>query len=185
MLQAADPPFSVPAPLAAGTAPLVVHLNHQRSVGGVENGLVNLIEHMPLERYRHVIICIENDANFQERIKTQIVEIITLSKRHGKDRAHYMRLYQILKRLRPSLIHTRNVASFEGALLAAVTGIKLRVHGELGSGLADLDGQDSKYKLLRQLLRPVVDHSGVDARNARQNCAADARDGRIGVAEPG
>ena len=158
MLQAADQAFSQPAACAAGEAPLIVHLIHQLSVGGLENGLVNLINHMPPERYRHVIICLKNASEFHTRIKTPGVEIISLNKREGKDWGHYGRLYRTLKRLQPSLIHTRNLATLEGQLLAAAAGVRLRVHGEHGRDMSDLDGKNRKYRLLRQLLRPLVGH---------------------------
>ena len=158
MLPATDPAFAAPAPADAGPAPLIVHLIHQMDVGGLENGLINLINHMPHGRYRHVIICLKNAPGFHQRIKAQGVEIISLNKREGKDWGHYWRLYQTLKQLRPNLIHTRNLASMEGQLLAAAAGIKLRVHSEHGRDMADLDGQSRKYKLLRQLLRPLIGH---------------------------
>ena len=34
----------------ADPAPLIVHLIHRLDVGGLENGLVNLINHLPPER---------------------------------------------------------------------------------------------------------------------------------------
>ncbi|MDM5179873.1 sugar transferase, partial [Massilia sp. DJPM01] len=39
---------------------LVVHLIHQLDIGGLENGLINLIRHMPPERYRHAIVCLKD-----------------------------------------------------------------------------------------------------------------------------
>src|SRR5207344_2209514 len=44
-----------PAGTVSGPPPLVAHLIHRLDVGGLENGLVNLINHMPAERYRHAI----------------------------------------------------------------------------------------------------------------------------------
>jgi sugar transferase (PEP-CTERM/EpsH1 system associated) len=154
----ADAVFSETIRADAAPAPLVVHLIHQLGVGGLENGLVNLINHMPPERYRHAIVCLKSATEFQRRITRPGVEIISLNKREGKDWAHYLRLYHTLRRLRPQLVHTRNLGSIEGQLLAAVAGVKLRVHGEHGRDMADLHGNSRKYKLLRQLLRPLVGH---------------------------
>lgn len=150
-------PATEPA-ASASMAPLIVHLIHQLDVGGLENGLINLINQMPPERYRHAIVCLKDYSNFHHRIKVPGVEIISLHKREGKDWRHYVRLYYTLKRLQPVLIHTRNLASLEGQLLALVAGIKLRVHSEHGRDFADLDGRNRKHTLLRQLLRPLVGH---------------------------
>ena len=139
-------------------APLIVHLIHSLDVGGLENGLINLINQMPPERYRHAIVCLKDFSNFHQRIRVEGVEIIALHKREGKDWPHYLRLYRTLKRLHPALIHTRNLASIEGQLLALAAGIKLRVHSEHGRDWADVDGKNYKSRCLRRLLRPLVGH---------------------------
>jgi sugar transferase (PEP-CTERM/EpsH1 system associated) len=56
------------------------------------------------------------------------------------------------------LIHTRNLYGFEGQLVAALAGIKLRVHGEHGRDMSDLTGKRLKYQLLRRVLRPLIGH---------------------------
>ncbi|HEV7816525.1 MAG TPA: TIGR03088 family PEP-CTERM/XrtA system glycosyltransferase [Janthinobacterium sp.] len=152
----------------AAAPPLIVHLIHQLGVGGLENGLVNLIKHMPPQRYRHVIVCLKDDTGFHERLLTPGVEIISLNKREGKDWPHYLRLYHTLKRLQPQLIHTRNLGGIEGQLLAAAAGVKLRVHGEHGRDMADLHGTRLKYNVLRKLLRPLVGHYIAVSRDLEQ-----------------
>lgn len=137
---------------------LVVHLVHQFDVGGLENGLINLIQHMPPERYRHAIICLKDYSAYHAHIKTRGVEIISLNKREGKDFGHYLRMFRTLRALHPDLIHTRNLCGFEGQLVAALAGVKLRVHGEHGRDMSDLYGRRLKYKLLRRLLRPLIGH---------------------------
>ncbi|MDC8756862.1 TIGR03088 family PEP-CTERM/XrtA system glycosyltransferase [Janthinobacterium fluminis] len=158
MLEDTDGDLFETIPDEVAPAPLIVHLIHQLGVGGLENGLVNLINHMPPERYRHAIVCLKESTSFHRRITRPGVEIISLNKREGKDWGHYLRLYQTLRRLRPQLIHTRNLGSIEGQLLAAVAGVKCRVHGEHGRDMADLHGRSLKYNLLRQMLRPLVGH---------------------------
>lgn len=137
---------------------LVVHLIHQLDVGGLENGLINLIKHMPPERYRHAIVCLKDYSEFHAHIKARGVEIISLNKREGKDLGHYLRMFKTLRSLQPDLIHTRNLCGFEGQLVAALAGIKLRVHGEHGRDMSDLYGKRLKYQLLRRLLRPLIGH---------------------------
>ena len=36
--------------------PLVMHVVYRFDVGGLENGVVNLINHMPAERFRHAVV---------------------------------------------------------------------------------------------------------------------------------
>jgi sugar transferase (PEP-CTERM/EpsH1 system associated) len=137
---------------------LVVHLINQLDVGGMENGLINLITHMPPERYRHAIVCLKDHSDYHAHIRERGVEIISLKKREGADPAHYLRMFRILRALQPDLVHTRNLAGFEGQLVAALAGVKLRVHGEHGRDLSDLHGRCRKYQFLRRLLRPLIGH---------------------------
>src|SRR5215831_17893261 len=48
---------AVAAPVAPGT-PLVAHVIFRLDVGGLENGVVNLLNRMPRDRYRHAIVCL-------------------------------------------------------------------------------------------------------------------------------
>lgn len=146
-------------PLAGAVrAPLIVHIIHQLDMGGLENGLFNLLHHLPPGRYRHAIVCLKNTTAFAGRLRLPDVDIISLDKREGKDPGHYLRLYRTLRRLRPQLVHTRNLGCIEAQLLALAAGVPLRVHGEHGRDMADLHGQDRKYRWLRRLMRPLVQH---------------------------
>ena len=73
-------------------APLVVHIIHRLGIGGLENGLVNLINHMPAERYRHAIVCMTQSTDFRLRIKNTGVEVYELHKNPGHDIGLYFRL---------------------------------------------------------------------------------------------
>jgi sugar transferase (PEP-CTERM/EpsH1 system associated) len=133
-------------------------LIQQLEDGGLENGLINLIKHMPPERYRHAIVCLKDHSDLHTQIKTRGVEIISLNKRDGKDFGHYVRMFRALRALQPDLIHTRNLCGIEGQLVAALAGVKLRVHGEHGGDMFDRHGKRRKYQLLRRLLRPLIGH---------------------------
>ena len=93
----------------AGRPPLVAHILHRLAVGGLENGLVNLINYMPAERYRHAIICLTDASDFRWRIQRRDVPVIALHKREGKDVAAYWRVWRALRQLRPDIVHTRNL----------------------------------------------------------------------------
>lgn len=59
--------------------PLIVHVIFHLGVGGLENGLVNLINHIPADRYRHAIICLKGFSEFHKRLNRDDVEIIALN----------------------------------------------------------------------------------------------------------
>ena len=77
--------MSVPAPAAlAGDRPLIAHVLYSFDVGGLENGVVNLINHMPPERFRHVVVALAQCApDFCQRVQRSDVEFISLHKPPG------------------------------------------------------------------------------------------------------
>lgn len=42
--------------------PLVIHVVFSFDVGGLENGIVNLLNHMPAEHFRHMIVALTTCA---------------------------------------------------------------------------------------------------------------------------
>jgi sugar transferase (PEP-CTERM/EpsH1 system associated) len=142
--------------LSANAPPLVVHIIFALGTGGLENGLINIINRCPPERYRHAIICLTHSEEFAARITAPGVEVIELHKMQGHDPGMYWRLWRTLRRLRPAIVHTRNLAALETqALGILLTGCK-RVHGEHGRDISDLDGSNRKYKVLRRILNPLI-----------------------------
>ncbi|MBI3774864.1 MAG: TIGR03088 family PEP-CTERM/XrtA system glycosyltransferase [Gammaproteobacteria bacterium] len=137
-------------------APLVVHIIHRLAIGGLENGLVNLINHMPEERYRHAIVCMTQSSDFRQRIKNPDVAVYELHKQPGHDMGLYFRLWRLLRRLRPAVVHTRNIGTLECQFIALLAGVSARVHGEHGRDMADIDGRNATYLRLRRLFRPLI-----------------------------
>lgn len=144
----------------ADTAPpLVVHLLYRFAVGGLENGLVNLINHMPADRYRHAIVALTEYTDFCERLwRREAVQIFALHKKQGNDPGSHYRWWRLLRQLRPALVHTRNIPGLEYVATATCAGVPGRVHGEHGRDMYDLDGSNWKYNLLRKSLRPFIHH---------------------------
>lgn len=136
--------------------PLVAHVIHALRVGGLENGLVNLINRMPAERYRHAVICLTGYDRFAERIARDDVRVFALDKKEGKDPVVYWRLWRLLRQLRPEIVHTRNFGALEAQLPAFLAGVPARVHGEHGRDMTDLSGDNRRYRRIRRILRPLV-----------------------------
>lgn len=153
-----DAGFAGAAPgAAAARAHLVVHLVESLASANLESGLLNLISHLPAERYRHAIVCLRDQGDYEAGLREQGIDILNLHQQDG-GLGHYLRLYRILRRLKPSLIQTRNHAGLPVQLLAALAGVRLRVHAEYGRELAWHGRASLRERALRRLLRPLVDH---------------------------
>ncbi|MEZ5501977.1 MAG: TIGR03088 family PEP-CTERM/XrtA system glycosyltransferase [Halioglobus sp.] len=136
--------------------PLVAHIIYALSTGGLENGLVNIINRSPSDRYRHVVICLTSADAFATRITASDVDIFELHKREGLDIECYRRLRKILKKIRPDIIHSRNLAALESQLCGIGLGRVRRVHGEHGREINDLDGSNWKYLAFRRVMSVFV-----------------------------
>lgn len=136
--------------------PLIVHVLFRLQVGGLENGVVNLINQMPADRYRHAIVCLSEATDFRKRIARDDVAIYEMHKKPGQDFASWFRLYHLFRRLAPQVVHTRNIGCLEAQIPAWAARVPCRVHGEHGWDVSDPDGSNRKYRWLRRLHAPLV-----------------------------
>ena len=143
---------------------LVVHVVDALDGAQVEHSLLNLIRHLPPERYRHAIVCLYDRGDYRGDMCAHGVEIVNLHKRAGHDPLHYVRMYGVLRSLRPDVIHTRDGAGLPAQVIAALAGIKLRVHAEHGRTTDGGPGAHVSHRgrfvgcALRRLLCPLIDH---------------------------
>ncbi len=138
--------------------PLVAHVMYRFDTGGLENGIVNLINHMPADRYRHAVIALTEVTDFRHRIKRDDVEFISLYKVPGHGIWLFPRLFALFRRLLPAIVHSRNLAALEAQLPACAAGFPVRIHGEHVRDVGDLDGSNVTYPRVRRFYRPFVNY---------------------------
>lgn len=136
--------------------PLVIHVVYRFATGGLENGVVNIINRMPADAYRHMIVALADITDFKQRITRQDVEFLALDKPPGHAFKLYPRLYRLFRQYRPAIVHTRNLGALEVAVPAWAAGVPVRIHGEHGRDVGDFDGSSRKYQWVRRLYRPFV-----------------------------
>ena len=137
--------------------PLIVHVIFRLDFGGLENGLVNLVNRLPVERYRHAIVCLAGfNPAYRERIRRPDVEVLSLEKRPGKDLGAYGRMWRVLRRLRPAIVHTRNLGTVDMQWVAMLAGVRHRVHGEHGWEATDPQGLNPRNLRIRRACRPAI-----------------------------
>jgi sugar transferase (PEP-CTERM/EpsH1 system associated) len=137
--------------------PLIVHVVYRFAIGGLENGVVNLINRLPAQSWRHAVVSLTDvDPAFAARISGGSVRCIALHKAPGHAVRLYPRLVALLRELKPAIVHTRNLAALEATLPAWIAGVPARLHGEHGRDVGDLDGSSVRYQRVRRLFRPFV-----------------------------
>lgn len=136
---------------------VLIHLVYRFDVGGLETVLVNLINTLPEENFRHIIVSLTDySVQMEARIRTKNVEIIQLHKKSGNDFRIYFKLWKLFRQYRPQIVHSYNLATLEYQFIAFLAGIPLRIHAEHGRDIYDLDGSNKKYQILRKIINPFV-----------------------------
>jgi sugar transferase (PEP-CTERM/EpsH1 system associated) len=137
--------------------PLVVHLIYRLDFGGLENLLVERINRMPASAYRHAVVCLTDYTDFAKRITKPGVGLHALHKPPGQSPATHVALFKLLRRLRPAILHTYNLAAVEYAPAALLAGVPVRINGLHGRDASDPQGRNPRHNLLRRLMTPFYD----------------------------
>jgi sugar transferase (PEP-CTERM/EpsH1 system associated) len=137
--------------------PLVMHVVFRFAIGGLENGVVNLINRMPRERWRHAVVALTDiSPAFRQRVQRDDVLYFALGKPPGHGVRVYPQLFRLFRDRRPAIVHTRNLAALEAAVPAWAARVPVRIHGEHGRDASDPDGTNRRYRWVRKLYRPFV-----------------------------
>ena len=163
--------------MSGKTPPLVLHVMHHLVTGGLENGVINLINHMPASAFRHGIVCIEDDSDFRDRIVRHDVPVIALKRSRIGVWAMRRALYKLCRTLQPAILHTRNQSALDALLPARLAGVRHAVHGEHGWDVDNLRGDRWKPALLRQLHSPLIERYVTVSQHLQRYLT-----GRVGIA---
>ena len=112
---------------------------------------------MSVRHYRHAVICLAGHTDYAKKISRPDVELHNLDRPLGNTLSTHLKLWKLLRRLRPAVVHTYNISTIEYNVTALLAGVPVRIHAEHGRDTVEIDGKHSKYNLLRRLLIPVID----------------------------
>jgi sugar transferase (PEP-CTERM/EpsH1 system associated) len=135
--------------------PLIVHIVFRFDYGGLENGVANVANGLVGDGWRQAVVALTESTEFARRLSPGVA-VYALHKRPGKDFGAYLRLFKLLRRLKPGIVHTRNVGTLDCALVAWLARVPVRIHGEHGWDVADPDGTNPKYRRVRRFFARFV-----------------------------
>ena len=123
-------------------APLIVHVVYRFQVGGLENGVVNLINRLPPQGMAACRPVADRDRCRLSWRGSHARTSATsrLYKGAGSLLSAVPNLFRLFRELRPAIVHTRNIAALEASVPAWAAAVPARVHGEHGRDVDDLDG---------------------------------------------
>jgi sugar transferase (PEP-CTERM/EpsH1 system associated) len=135
----------------------VIHLVYSLGYGGLEQVIVNLINHSQNYELKHIIISLTDEHDLYASIKPD-VKIISIDKKSGTDISSHFKLFRLLRNIKPDIIQTYNFATIEYHLIAFISGVKLQIHSDHGRGGDDFYGKNKKNNLLRRFSALFLDH---------------------------
>ena len=136
---------------------LIAHVVYRFAIGGLENGLVNLINRLPAKAWRHLVVSLTDiDPVFTGRVERDDVDYVSLHKASGHAFPLYPTMFRLFRQYRPAIVHTRNLAALEASAPAWAARIPARVHGEHGRDVEDPDGSSKRHQWVRRAFRPFV-----------------------------
>ncbi len=134
---------------------LVCHLIYRFDIGGLERVMANCINAMQENNIEHVVIALTEIGDFSKHLNPN-VKTYQLNKKSGKDLASHWRLFKLLRKLKPDILHTYNLAALEYHPIAKCAGVKGHIHAEHGREISDPLGLNKKHNLLRKLISPFI-----------------------------
>lgn len=110
----------------------ICHVVLSLEPGGLENGVVNVVNGLNTTEFRSSVCCVRRGGEFAARIRPSI-PIVTMGLQSGKDPLTVLNMARFFRRSRIDIVHTRNVTTFFYGLVAArLAGIPAVVHSEHG-----------------------------------------------------
>lgn len=111
----------------------VMHVVYPLRPGGMEHGVVNLVNGLDPARFRSAVCSTKAGGALKERVASA-VPIFELRRRDGNDPRLVWDLYRLFRRERPDVVHTHAWgALLEGLIAARLARVPLVVHGEHGT----------------------------------------------------
>lgn len=136
----------MPAPIR------IMHFVDGLSRGGLENGLVNLIERLDPERFEHVVCAIRHLGPNADRLPHDRVRVMCLDKKSTDSAFQVGTLVRAIREAQPDIVHGRNWGAVEAVMAGRWTGCRAVVHSEHG---LEADA-NAKEPWRRRVLRRVA-----------------------------
>lgn len=135
----------------------ILHVVHSLEVGGLENGLVNLLNRLDPDRFQHTVCCLTSAGKFSKRIEAGDVDVVELHQASGEFRFPVLRLARMFRKISPHIVHTRGWPTIDAVFAARLARAPHIVHGEHGREHVDANGSNRKRNNIRRVVGHLVD----------------------------
>jgi len=152
-----------------------LHCIFTASVGGLEAGVVKLVNNIPAAEIQQGVCAFTapngTKGSCFDAITNPRCRTFQLHRRRGNDVRMVGQLLRVIRAFRPTVIHTRNWATYlEGAAAAVMSSTPVLIHGEHGTPSPGRWRHKWAYRLLARRTRVVVTVSEALARLYHDTC---------------
>ncbi|HEY2036583.1 MAG TPA: glycosyltransferase [Steroidobacteraceae bacterium] len=153
----------------------VCHVVLSLEPGGLENGVINVVNGLNSAEFRSSVCCLQRAGEFAARLRSQ-VPVSVMGLRPGNDPMMPFRLARLLRSAGVDIVHTRNAEPFFYGLLGArIARVPVVVHSEHGRTFPErrlramvqrlfLRGVDGAFAVSEQLRADLVRELGIDGK---------------------
>lgn len=110
----------------------IMHVVDGLGLGGLENGLVNLISRLNPSEFEHVVFAIRRLGPNASRLPADRTRVVCLGKKNTHSRFQVAALASAIREFQPNIVHSRNWPAIEAVLAARWVGSCAIVHSEHG-----------------------------------------------------
>jgi sugar transferase (PEP-CTERM/EpsH1 system associated) len=133
-----------------------MHVLNSLGKGGLENGVVNVIDRLDPARFEHVVCTIRGLGVNADRLPTDRVPVLAIGPAGSTSRFQTLALVRAIRRFEPDVIHSRNWGAIEGVLAGRLTGCAT-VHSEHGLEAEAGSNEPKRRAYLRRLAFELAD----------------------------
>ena len=110
----------------------ICHVMLSLEPGGLENGVVNVVNGLDRDRFRSSICCLRRTGAFAARVRSDVA-IESMNTQGGNSPRTVLRLAKLFRSWGVDIVHTRNAEPFFfGVLGARLSGVPAVIHSEHG-----------------------------------------------------
>lgn len=110
----------------------IMHVVDSLGKGGLETGLVNIIERLDSARFEHVVYAMRGLGPNADRLPQDRVKVICMNKKDTDGPSQVRALARAIRELAPDIVHSRNWAAIEAVLAGRWVRSGAVVHSEHG-----------------------------------------------------
>ncbi len=134
----------------------VMHVVYSLYPGGLENGVVNQVNSLDLNRFNPSICCFLSDGALKERVNKGIEIIEIQHKINPKGICFFLKLKKIFKEKGIHIVHTHNWGTCcDGIIGARLASVPIVIHQEHGTFVATIGNKKRRILAERLILRYV------------------------------